>query len=198
MKWLFALFGAACCVAALADPHAAQSDARATVQHAFASVLDSGGFRGYAQGNLFGPGLPALAGDVDVVFPDRIHVRTDSIEFIVLPEQAWLATFGIWTPTDRALLPVTAFDPAAMRKAIASIDQVVAEGRASLPQCAAHVFRFHSSGRLPGAPAEGQVRVWLCDRDERPARIEASDARSGEQMRFDFDWARRPRVDAPD
>ena len=58
-----------------------------------------------------------MEGEVDVLFPDRIHVRTDDIEFIALSDRAWINTFGLWTQTDRSLLPITAFDMAAMRQA---------------------------------------------------------------------------------
>lgn len=182
------------CVLFAAPSHA---DPRAIVQRAFDGVLAAGGFRGQAQGHVFGPQLPALSGDVEVVFPDRIHVRTDEVEFIALPERAWINTFGIWVPTDRELLPITAFDTAAMRQAIVSIRDVREEGMAKTSQCAAHVYRFRSSGRLPGAGAEGELRTWLCDDSGRPARLEATDARSGEHVIFDFDWSRRAQVRAP-
>src|SRR5258706_4636210 len=129
------------CLMALTRAHA---DPRATVQQAFESVLAAGGFRGYAQGHVFGAGLPAMSGEVEVAFPDRIHVRTDEIEFIALPQSAWINAFGVWTQTDRSLLPVTAFDIAAMRQAIASIRDVTVEGTAKTGQCAAHIYRFHS------------------------------------------------------
>ena len=158
--------------------------------------MAAGGFRGYAQGNIFGPGLPALAGDVDVVFPDRIHVVTDSLEFVVLTDRAWINTFGIWTQADRSLLPVTAFDVAAMRKAIASIRDVRIGSASRTSQCPAHVFAFRSSGRLPGTSAAGDLRAWICDGNGRPARVEAADAH-GDQLVFDFDWTRRARVEAP-
>ena len=180
----------------LAAASAAHADPRETVQHAFESVLAAGGFRGHAQGSVFGPGLPALSGDVDVVFPDRIHVRTDEMEFIARPEGAWISAFGLWTPTDRALLPVTAFDRSAMREAIASIRDVREEGAATTRQCAAHVFRFRSSGQLPGAGASGDVRAWVCDGSGKPARIEATDTQR-DRLVFDFDWSRRPDVAAP-
>jgi hypothetical protein len=141
--------------------------------------------------------LPSLSGEVEVVFPDRIHVRTDAIEFIALPRSAWINTFGVWTQTERSLLPVTAFDPRAMREAIASISDVRLEGTAKTRQCATHVYRFHSSGRLPGAGAEGDLRTWLCDDSGRPARVEATDTRSAEHLIVDFDWSRRPDVRAP-
>lgn len=173
------------------------ADPRATVQHAFDRVLAAGGFRAYAQGHVFGPELPALSGDVEVVFPDRIHVRTDEVEFIAMPERAWINAFGVWVPTDRSLLPITAFDPAAMRQAIASIREVRIEGTAKTRQCAAHVYRFRSSGRLPGAAVDGDLRAWLCDGSGRPARLEAVDARSGERVIVDFDWSRRVEVRAP-
>jgi hypothetical protein len=182
------------CLLAIAAAHA---DPRADVQRAFDGVLAAGGFRGYAQGRVFGPGLPALSGEVDVLFPDRIHVRTDEIEFIALPERAWINAFGLWAPTDRSLLPVTAFDTAAMRQAIASISNVRIEGTAKTSHCAAHVYRFHSSGRLPGAGGEGDLRTWLCDDSGRPARLEAVDSQSAEKLVFDFDWAHRPDVSAP-
>lgn len=175
----------------------AHADPRETVRRAFDSVLTAGGFRAYAQGHVFGPQLPAMSGDVDVVFPDRIHVRTDEVEFIALPERAWINTFGVWVPTDRELLPITAFDPAAMRQAIASIGDVRIEGVSKTSQCAAHVYRFHSSGRLPGAGADGNFRAWLCDDSGRPARLEATDARSGERVIVDFDWSRKIEVRAP-
>jgi len=179
---------------ALAPAHA---DPRATVQRAFESVLAAGGFRGYAQGHVFGPGLPSMSGEVEVVFPDRIHVRTEQLEFIALPQSAWINTFGVWTQTDRALLPVTAFDVAAMRQAIASIKDVRAEGTAKTSQCPAHVYRFRSSGRLPGASGDGDLRTWLCDGSGRPARLEATDTRSAERVIVDFDWSRRADVRAP-
>jgi len=173
------------------------ADPRSTVQHAFELVMAAGGFRGYAQGHVFGPGLPAMSGEVEVVFPDRIHVNTGDLEFVALPQAAWIKTFGVWTQTDRSLLPVTAFDVAAMRQAIASIKDVVVEGTASTNQCAAHVYRFHSSGRLPGGGGDGNLRTWLCDDSGRPARLEASDLHSAERVIFDFDWSRRASVRAP-
>ena len=190
MKTLLALL----CIVAFAPAHA---DSRATVQHAFESVLAAGGFRGYAQGHVFGPGLPALSGEVEVVFPDRIHVNSGDLEFIALPGSAWINTFGVWTQTDRSLLPVTAFDLGAMRQAIASIRDVIVEGTAKTSQCAAHVYRFRSSGRLPGASGDGDLRAWLCDDSGRPARLEATDTHSAERVIVDFDWSRRADVRAP-
>jgi hypothetical protein len=175
----------------------AHADPRATVQRAFDGVLAAGGFRGYAQGHVFGPELPELSGEVEVVFPDRIHVRTDAMEFIAMPERAWINAFGIWTSTDRSLLPITAFDMGAVRKTIASISAVRIEGASKTAQCAAHVYRFRSSGRLPGAGAIGEMRAWLCDDSGRPARLEATDAGNGERVSVDFDWSRRAEVDAP-
>lgn len=181
----------------LAAAPAPLTDPRPTVQHAFESVLAAGGFRAYAQGHVFGPELPAMSGDVEVVFPDRIHVHTDEVEFIALPDRAWVNAFGVWVPTDRELLPITAFDVAAMRKAIASIRDVQLEGTSRTSQCAAHIYRFRSSGRLPGAGADGNLRAWLCDDSGRPARLEAIDARSGERVVVDFDWSHRADVRAP-
>jgi len=124
-------------------------------------------------------------------------VDTGDLEFIALPGSAWINTFGIWTQTDRSLLPVTAFDIAAMRQAIASIRDVAVEGTAKTSQCAAHVYRFRSSGRLPGGGGEGNLRTWLCDDSGRPARLEATDTRSAERLVVDFDWSRRADVRAP-
>ncbi len=182
------------CILVLRPAHA---DPRASVQHAFEAVLAAGGFRGYAQGQVFGPGLPSMSGEVEVVFPDRIHVRTEQLEFIALPQSAWINTFGVWTQTDRALLPVTAFDIKAMRQAIASIKDVQVEGTAKTSQCLAHVYRFRSSGRLPGSGGDGDLRTWLCDDSGRPARLEATDAHSAERVVVDFDWSRRADVRAP-
>jgi hypothetical protein len=182
------------CILTVAPAHA---DPRADVQQAFERVLAAGGFSGYAQGNLFGPGLPALAGEIDVVFPDRIHVRTDTLEFIALPDRAWINTFGLWTPADRSLLPITAFDIPAMHQAIASISDARIDGTAKTNQCAAHVYRFRSSGRLPGSGTQGDLRIWLCDTSGRLARIEATDMHSRDHLIFDFDWSHRPDVRAP-
>jgi len=188
------LFAFLLCILVAAQAHA---DPRADVQRAFEQVLAAGGFRAYAQGHVFGPELPAMAGDVDVVFPDRIHARTDEMEFIALPGSAWIRAFGVWTQTDRSLLPVTSFDPAAMRQAIASIHDARVEGTSKTSQCAAHVYRFRANGRLPGASATGDMRTWICDSNGRPARLEATDAGTGERVILDFDWSRRAVVSAP-
>ena len=172
-------------------------DSRQVVRHALEGVLDAGGFRGHAEGNVFGAGLPALSGEIDVIFPDRIHVRSDNLEFIVLSDRAWVNTFGFWAPTDRSLLPVTAFDPAAMHRAIASMRDVRSEGAQRTSQCAAHIYALYSVGQLPGVITQGHVRAWICDDGGRLARIEATDAQTGEALTFDFDWSRRPDVGVP-
>jgi len=180
-----------------AAPVLAHADARADVQAALDRIIAAGGFRAHASGHVFGPDLPSVAGDIEAIFPDRIHARTESMEFIVTPQGAWVSALGFWTPADRSLLPVTAFDPREMRKAIASIRDVREDGRAKTSQCEAQAYRFRASGQLPGANADGDVRLWVCDGNGRPARIEASDAAGGGRVIVEFDWSRRPRVEAP-
>jgi len=190
MKVLAALFAMAVIPIAHADP-------RANVQHSLEQVIAAGGFRAHVNGPVFGPGTPAMSGDVDVVFPDRIHARTDEIEFIVTPQGAWLSALGVWTETDRSMLPVTAFDPREMREAIASIRDAREEGTSKTAQCAARVYRFRATGQLPGAHADGDVRLWVCDGSGKPARLEATAAGEHDRLSLDFDWSRKPRVEAP-
>ena len=194
MKRFHAWLVFACAIA----PGIAYADARADVEASLQTVMAAGGFRGHAQGHVFGPDLPAVSGEIDVVFPGRVHARTDTMEFIVTPGGAWLSAFGMWTPADRSLLPVTAFDAGAMRKAIASIHDVVEEGTSRTSQCPARVYRFRASGQLPGANADGDVRLWVCDGSGKPARLEAIDAGDGGRVIFDFDWTRRAHVEAPE
>jgi hypothetical protein len=193
MKLVFAGLLGLC---AAAHAHA-DADARTDLQQAFGQVLDAGGFRARAQGHWFGPGAPAMSGEVDVIFPDRIHAVSDDMEFIALPDRAWVKALGFWTATDRSMLPVTSFDPPAMRRAIASIRDARIEGSSKTAQCAAHVYRFRARGQLPGASADGDIRAWLCDAGHRIARLEATDTRSNERVVLDFDWSHRASVQAP-
>jgi hypothetical protein len=181
-------------IAALPAP--AHADALADVQASLEGVVAAGGFRAHVEGQAFGPDAPPISGDVDVIFPDRIHARTDTIEFVVTPSGAWVSLLGVWTPADRSMLPVTAFDAKAMRKAIASIRDVRETGRARTSQCPARVFTFTASGQLPGARANGAMKLWACDGNGRPARLEATDARGGTVV-IDFDWTHKPRVVEP-
>lgn len=172
------------------------AEPRADVQAAFERVLDSGGFSARVSGQVFGPDVAAVSGEIDVLFPDRIHVRGDEIEFIVLGDRAWVSALGLWAPTDPGLLPVTVFALAEMRKAIASIRDVREDARAKTSQCEARAYRFRASGQLPGAAADGDVRMWVCDPNGRIARIEATEE-SGGRVIVDFEWSRKPRVVAP-
>jgi hypothetical protein len=175
----------------------AHADACSDVQRAFERVVDAGGFRGYAQGRLFGPALPAMAGEIEVVFPDRIHASTEQMEFVAIGQRAWINALGMWSVVDRGLVPVTAFDMAAMRRAIATIRDARIESTAKTSQCQAQVYRFRASGKLPGSNADGDLRAWICDGSGRIVRVEATDARSGERVILDFDWSRRAAVSAP-
>ena len=190
-----AVLAVACLALSVASP--ARADDRADVQKAFERVIDAGGFRAQANGRLFGPELPSMAGEIEVVFPNRIHASTEDLEFIVTPAGAWLGAFGGWVPTDRSLLPVTAFDPAAMRRAIASIHDVRLEGTAKTSRCPTRVYRFRASGQLPGANTDGDLRVWICEGDGKPARLEAADANGGNRVTVVFDWSQRAVVEAP-
>jgi hypothetical protein len=187
---LFGLLGLAVAVQAHADP-------RADVQRAFEQIIDAGGFRGYAQGRMFGPSLPAMAGQIEVVFPDRIHASTDEMEFVAIGERAWIKALGIWSAVDRSLVPVTAFDMTAMRRAIATIRDTRIESTATTSQCPAQVYRFRASGKLPGSNADGDLRAWICAGNGRLARLEATDARSGERVILDLDWSHRAAVGVP-
>jgi len=178
------------------SPHA-HADARADLQQSFTQLLAAGGFRGVAQGHVFGPDLPEMTGEVEVQFPDRIHASTESMEFIAIGERAWISVAGLWTAVDRSLVPVSAFDPRAARQAIASIRDARIEGTAKAHQCATHVYAFRASGQLPGAAASGDLRAWRCDDSGRIARIEVTDARTRGRMIFDFDFSHAARVSAP-
>jgi outer membrane lipoprotein-sorting protein len=179
-------------------PLAAAADPRADVQRALERIVAAGGFRADVSGAVFGPGTPATSGTIDVLFPDRIHARTEVIDFITTPEGAWINLFGVWTPVDRERIPVTAFSRSAMRKAIASIGEVRAEGAVMTNRCEEQIYRFRASGQLPGANADGDAKIWICAKDGRPVKLEATDAASGGQIRLAFDWSRRPEVEAPE
>jgi hypothetical protein len=190
-------FVAATILLIAATPAPARADARADVQDALERVVAAGGFVAHVNGQVFGPGTPATAGEIDVVFPDRIHARTEAIDFIAIPGGAWINLFGVWTSVDRDQIPVTAFSPAAMRKAIASIGDVHEQGSVMTTACLQHIYRFRASGQLPGAQADGDARIWICEKDGRPARLEATSA-DGTRLSLAFDWSRRARVDAPE
>ncbi len=186
-------------VAALsAAPPVAEAGPRADVQQALERIVAGGGFRAAVTGAVFGPGMPATSGTIDVVFPDRIHARTEIIDFITMPDGAWINLFGIWTPVDRDRIPVTAFSRSAMRKAIASIGDVRAQGSVMTNRCEERIYGFHAAGQLPGATADGDARIWICANDGRPVKLEATDAASGGRIKLDFDWSRAPRVEAPE
>jgi hypothetical protein len=189
---------ASAAMAMFALPLAARADPRADVQQALERIVAAGGFRAEVTGAVFGPGTPATSGTIDVLFPDRIHARTEVIDFITTPEGAWINLFGVWTPVDRDRIPVTAFSRSAMRKAIASIGDVRAEGTIMTNRCEEHIYRFRASGQLPGATADGDARIWVCANDGRPAKLEATDAASGGRINLAFDWSRRPEVEAPE
>jgi hypothetical protein len=177
---------------------AAPADPRTEVQQALNRVVSARGFVAHVNGHVFGPNLPATEGNIDVLFPDRIHARTGTIDFVTTPAGAWINLFGAWTEVDRDQIPATAFAPSAMRKAIASIDGVRAEGSVMTTACEQRIYRFRASGQLPGARANGDVRLWVCDKDGRPAKLEATDAESGAKINVAFDWSRAPVVEAPE
>lgn len=196
MRWKTLL--AIVVAALLAVPALAQTDPRTDVQRALERIVAGGGFRAAVTGAVFGPGTPVTTGEIDVVFPDRIHARTEMIDFITVPEGAWINLFGVWTPVDRDRIPVTAFSRSAMRKAIASIGDVRAEGTVMTNRCEERIYRFRASGQLPGATADGDARIWICASDGRPVRLEATDAASGGRINLVFDWSRAASVEAPE
>lgn len=193
MRWKVLL-----ATAMLALPLAASADPRTDVQRALERIVAAGGFHADVNGAVFGPGTPPTSGTIDVVFPDRIHARTEMIDFITTPEGAWINLFGVWTPVDSDRIPVTAFSRTAMRKAIASIGDVRAEGTVMTNRCEQQIYRFHAAGQLPGATADGDARIWVCTNDGRPARLEATDASSGGRINLVFDWSRPAHVEAPE
>ena len=193
MRWKMLL-----AIAMLALPLAASADPRNDVQRALERIVAAGGFRADVNGAVFGPGTPATSGTIDVVFPDRIHARTEMIDFITTPEGAWINLFGVWTPVDSDRIPVTAFSRSAMRKAIASIGDVHVEGTVMTNRCEQQIYRFRASGQLPGATADGDARIWVCTNDGRPARLEATDTSSGGRINLVFDWSRPAHVEVPE
>ena len=184
-------------LASMLPSNEARADARTDVHQTFAKVLDAGGFRGQVWGSVFGPGTPAVSGEIDALFPDRIHLRGEELEYVVTADGAWIRALGYWTPADRSLLPITTFDLASMRTAIASISEAIDEGTAKSSSCEhLRIYAFNASGQLPGTVSNGKVRLWVCQANGLPSRIEAIGS-SDQSVIIDFDWSRQPRVVAP-
>ena len=88
------------------------------------------------------------------------------------------------------------FSNATPRAEADDVRDVHDEGTAKTATCAARVFRFQATGSLPGADADGEVRLWVCESERRVARLEAKD-RDGQRVVVEFDRTRRPVVTAP-
>lgn len=110
---------------------------------------------------------------IDVILPDRFHLRSPEGEFIVHPDGSWMRRGGAWqrVPMDMSYL-IEAYRQPSREEAEASIGEVVLVGEEVVDGCAARTYRYRSDNEAFGSGSRGEeVLLSVCIRTGLPIRM---------------------------
>src|SRR5687768_13533714 len=117
-------------VVSLAFSGAALADAKADVVAANQKLMDEAKFRMTGKTTTGGKTVNMWA---EVDWPDRYHMRTDDVEFIILPGKTWMKQGGQWMalPMDMSAM-VKSLSPDAVKQAQENMTNVKEVGPADV------------------------------------------------------------------
>jgi len=172
----------------LAFSGAALADAKADIVAANQKLMDAGKFRMTGKTATGGRSVNMWA---EVDWPDRYHMRTDDVEFIILPGKTWMKQGDAWQalPMDMSAM-VKNLSPEALRQAQDSMKNVKEVGEETVNGKSTTAYEYDSTIKMMGMTAETHVKVYIDDegyivRQESTGKAGGKDTKTVNDYEYD-------------
>lgn len=172
---------------ALGGSRAAHADARAEVLAAYQAAMASSSYRMVIEiNNKRGP----IRSQMDVQLPNRFHMKTDEVEFIVVPEGTWINAGGRWmgVPVDMSK-QMQGFRIEDIEQAATNIPTVEKAGSEDIDGCSSTLYRYAATSNVAGRKSDDDYELAVCDATGKPVRLRTTPKSKGDSViiRYDFD-----------
>jgi len=145
-------------------------------------------------------GAQTIRSSVDVVWPDRFHMRTEQMEMTMVPGHTYMKQGGKWQelPMDMGKM-VDGFRAEAMKATFAGTTNVQALGPSTINGKATQGYEYDVSATIMGIASRSHVRMWIEVGTNLPVRQEIDGEAMGQKSRTvqDYEFDAALRVDAP-
>lgn len=137
---------------------------------------------------------------LDVMFPNRFHLRSPESEMILLPGGTWMRVEQEWMrmPVDMSKT-VEAYTDRAIQQARRSIADVTQIAEGEVAGCDSLTYAYRQTGEFMGKQADGLVEMSICKDSGLPSQIVT---RSGTERKPTvvtsvYDFSAEIRIEAP-
>ncbi len=167
----------------------AQADARAELEAAFVKAMAKKAYRMHIEvENKRGP----YRSQIDVQLPDRFHMRSDDVEFVIVPQGTWMNAGGQWmrVPVDMSK-QVQGYRLDDVKAGMANIKDVQKVGSENVAGCESGIYRYSATSSFAGRTSEDEMDVAICGDSGLPVEMRTRPKKKGEAVtiRYDFEAA---------
>jgi hypothetical protein len=135
---------------------------------------------------------------VEFVSPDRYHVKTDTVEAILIGNVTYLNLNGNWSKMDIDLSGmVSSFrDTNLIESGISNVKYAGAE---QVNGISTDAYTFTGSTNFNGQNLSAEIKAWISRADNLPVKIEVSGEVGGEKTfsTITYDYATKVSIEAP-
>lgn len=169
----------------LAFSGSAFADAKADIVAANQKLMEKSKFRMTGTTTSGGKTMNMWA---EVDWPDRYHMRTDDVEFIILPGKTWMKQGGQWQalPMDMSAM-VKSMSPEAVKQAEANMANVKEVGSETINGKSTTAYEYDTSMKMMGITATSHVKVYI-DGDGYIVRQESTGEAAGQNSTTVHDY----------
>lgn len=173
---------------------AACADAKQDLIASFQKMMAKGRYTAQMVTEVKGRSYPS---QLEVVLPDRFHVRSQDSEAVILPEGTWMQVGGQWMkmPINMTQM-IRGYTREAMEKGMASIEDVQLVGSEKVGGCTADLYRYRSSGEYMGFKNTGSLVAAVCRDTGLPVRLVYEGTRN-EKVTVLYDYSREVVIRPP-
>ena len=180
----------------LAFSGSAFADAKADIVAANQKLMEKSKFRMTGTTTSGGKTMNMWA---EVDWPDRYHMRTDDVEFIILPGKTWMKQGGQWQalPMDMSAM-VKSMSPEAVKQAEANMANVKEIGAETIDGKSTTAYEYDTSMKMMGITAKSHVKVYI-DGDGLIVRQESTGEAAGQNSvtKHDYEYDESIDITAP-
>ncbi|MCK7594084.1 hypothetical protein [Pseudomarimonas salicorniae] len=133
--------------------------------------------------------------EMQVIFPDRYHLRTPDTEMVILPQGTWMNAGGQWMKMPINMSQqIASYSREAMKRGMASVSDVVQQGSETINGCESDLYRYRASGEFMGVKDSTQAVAAICRDSGLPVRVVSTGSQS---VTIHYDFESEVSIEAP-
>ena len=173
----------------------AHAGAKEDVVAAYEKAFSRGSYRAEIVSEVRGK---PYAIHLEVIWPDRFHMKNPDTEIVILPGATWMNAGGRWmnVPMDMSKM-IQAYSKPAMEEGVRAMGEVTELGTEEINGCTSQLYSYTSRGKFMGVENVSDAELAVCSETGLPIRVVSRDGKGKNQATIHYDFDANVEIAAP-